>query len=177
LPYSRCSFERVAHQVGDLYVGAHADIEDALMDAYQVPRAARSVSVSLDRVTMPREEPRSRPPGRPPKGAPKRPVTRAFRMAYCATVTLHDRDGDALHTIRYRCMPQGDVDSLCDALAGDIVALLAKRRDLEIVLLTDGAPEMRDRLARHLSRERIGVDSWQLVDFWHVVESSAGRRK
>jgi hypothetical protein len=170
LPYSRCSFERVAHQVGALYVAAHADIEDALMETFELPRGARSVSVSLDRVATPMEEPRPRPAGRPPKGAPKRPVSRVWRMSYCATVTLHDAEGNALHTIRYGRMPQSDVDSLCDALAGDVVALLAKKRGLEIVLLTDGAPEMRDRLARHLSRERIGVDPRQLVDFWHVVE-------
>jgi hypothetical protein len=170
LPYSRCSFERVAHLVGELYVGAHADIEDGLMAAYEVPRAVRSVSVSLDRVAVPMEEPRPRPPGRPRKGAPKRPVTRAFRMAYCATVTLHDGEGTALHTVRYGRMPKGDIDSLCDALAGDVVTLLGKRRDLDVVLLTDGAPELRDRLAQHLSQDRIGVEARQLVDFWHVVE-------
>jgi hypothetical protein len=170
LPYSRCSFERVAHDVGRLFVAAHADVEDALMAVYELPRGVRSMSVSLDRVSVPMEEPRPRPTGRPVKGAAKRPVTRAFRMAYCATVTLHDKDGQAQHTIRYGRMPLGDVDALCDALAGDVVALLAKRPDLEVVLLTDGAAEMRDRLARHINSERIGVDPRQLVDFWHVVE-------
>lgn len=76
--------------------------------------------------------------------------------------------GTALHTIRYDRMPKGDIDSLCDALAGDVVTLLGKRRDLDVVLLTDGAPELRDRLAQHLSHERIGVEARQLVDFWHV---------
>jgi len=95
LPYSRSSFERVAHAMGALYVPAHGDIEDALIEQYEIPAAARSVSVSLDRVSVPMEEPLPRPVGRPKKGAPKRPVARNFRMAYCATVTLHDGDGDA----------------------------------------------------------------------------------
>src|SRR6266496_6352654 len=80
LPYSRSSFEKVAHLVAALAVADHQDIEDALIDAYEVPAEACSVSVSLDRVSVPMEEPRPRPVGRPRKGAPKRPVARNFRM-------------------------------------------------------------------------------------------------
>ena len=47
LPYSRSSFEQVAHLVGALAVADHQDVEDVLIDALEVPPAARSVSVSL----------------------------------------------------------------------------------------------------------------------------------
>ena len=113
LPYSRASFERVAHMVGALAVANRQDIEDALIDAYEVPKEGRSISVSLDRVSVPMEEPRKRPVGRPRKDAPKNPVARNYRMAYCGTVTLHDEESAALHTIRYGCMPKGDIDGLC----------------------------------------------------------------
>ena len=79
--------------VGALAVADHQDIEDALIDALEVPEEAYAVSVSLDRVSVPMEEPRPRPVGRPKKGAAKRPVERNFRMAYCGTVTLHDHTG------------------------------------------------------------------------------------
>ncbi len=59
------SFERVAHAVGAHYVAAHGDVEDALIEAYEIPEQARSVSVSLDRVSVPMEEPLPRPVGRP----------------------------------------------------------------------------------------------------------------
>ena len=109
MPYSRASFEKVAHLVGALAVADHQDIEDALIDAYEVPGEARSISVSLDRVSVPTEEPRRRPVGRPRKNAARKPVERNFRMAYVGTVTLHDEQGEGLHTIRYGCMPEGDV--------------------------------------------------------------------
>ena len=60
--------ERIAHLVGALAVADHQDIEDVLIDAYEIPQKARSVSVSLDRVSVPMEEPRARPAGRPRKG-------------------------------------------------------------------------------------------------------------
>jgi len=81
LPYSRASFERAAHLVGALAVADHQDMEDALIDAVEVPEEARSISVSLYRVSVPLEEPRRRPAGRPKKGAAKKPVERNFRMA------------------------------------------------------------------------------------------------
>ena len=71
LPYARMSFERVAHMVGALAEANARDIEDALIDAVEVPAEAGSVSVSLDRVSVPMEEPRPRPVGRPKKGAPR----------------------------------------------------------------------------------------------------------
>ena len=170
LPYSRSSFERVAHAVGALYVPAHGDIEDALIEQYEVPTEARSVSVSLDRVSVAMEEPLPRPVGRPKKGAPKRPVARNFRMAYCATVTLHDQDGDALHTIRYGRMPQGDVKNLCEGLGADVSALLAKRPRLKVAALCDGAAELWNLLAEPLGEKALGTEVHELVDLWHLLE-------
>jgi hypothetical protein len=170
LPYSRSSFERVAHAVGALYVPAHGDIEDAPIEQYELPEKARSVSVSLDRVSVPMEEPIARPVGRPRKGAPKRPVARNFRMAYCATVTLHDQDGEALHTIRYGRMPQGDAKNLCEGLGADVAALRAKNPDLQVAALCDGAPEMWNLLAEPLGKEALGTEVHRLVDLWHLLE-------
>jgi hypothetical protein len=169
LPYSRSSFERVAHLVGALAVADHQDIEDVLIDAYEVPAAARSVSVSLDRVSVPMEEPRARPVGRPRTGAPKRPVERKYRMAYCGTVTLHDQQGAALHTIRYGCMPEGDVLGMRDRLVADVATLLTKA-PLEIALLCDGGPEMWALLDEWFTPEHFPGPIHRLVDLYHVME-------
>lgn len=170
LPYSRSSFERVAHLVGALSVADHRDIEDALIDAYEVPAEARSVSVSLDRVSVPMEEPRARPVGRPKKGAPKKPVARNFRMAYCGTVTVHDENGVALHTIRYGSMPEGDVIGLRDRLVADVFTLVNKGPSLKIQLLCDGAPEMWNLLEEAFTEEKFGEGIHHLVDLYHLTE-------
>jgi len=170
LPYSRASFERVAHLVGALAVANRQDIEDALIDVYEVPKEARSISVSLDRVSVPMEEPRRRPVGRPRKDAPKNPIERNFRMAYCGTVTLHDENGAALHTIRYGCMPKGDIAGLCRRLAADVATLTSKRRDLKIQLLCDGAPEMWNLLEEAVTEERFRTPIHRLVDLHHLTE-------
>jgi hypothetical protein len=173
MPYSRSSFERVAHLAGALAVADHQDIEDALIDAYEDPVEARSVSVSLDRVSVPMEEPRPRPVGRPRKGAPKKPVARNFRMAYCGTVTLHDKNGEALHTIRYGAMPEGDVLGIRDRLVADVATLVSKQPHLELQLLCDGAPEMWNLLEQGFTSDRFGNNIHSLVDLHHLLEKLA----
>jgi hypothetical protein len=169
VPYSRASFEKVAHLVGALAVADHQDIEDALIDAYEVPGEARSISVSLDRVSVPMEEPRRRPAGRPRKKAAKKPVERNFRMAYVGTVTLHDEQGEGLHTIRYGCMPEGDVTGLRNRMVADVVTLRSKQSELKLQLLCDGAPEMWNLLEEGFT-PKFGEDLHRLVDLYHLTE-------
>jgi len=178
LPYSRSSFEHVGHAVGAAYVGEHQRVEEMLIEAFVVPRSARGISVSLDRVSVPMEEPLARAPGRPRKGAPKRPIARVYRMAYCATVTLHDAEGEAVHTIRYGTMPAGDPRALCEGLASDVLALLRKRRRLLVTLLCDGAPEMWNLLDEAFDAETFhGIVLHRLIDFWHAIEKLAAAAK
>lgn len=170
LPYSRSSFERVGHAVGAVYGRQRPRVEEALAQVLEVPEQAQSVSVSLDRVSVPMEEPRKRARGRPQEGAPQRPVTRAYRMAYVGTVTLHGQEGQALKTLRYGRMPQGHAQHLAQRLAKDVQAALGQRF-MPVVVLTDGAPEMMNlldqALAAHAPKATQVVG---LVDFWHLME-------
>jgi hypothetical protein len=169
LPYSRASFERVTHELGEEWLRHHAEIEDAVIEAFEVPAESVSISVGLDRVSVPMEEPRAKPVGRPRKNAPKRPVERNYRMAYCGTVTIHDADGESLHTFRFGCMPERDAALLCEDMASHVYHIREKRPELGIKLLADGAPEMWNLLDDAFPFELFGeVDRG--VDFYHLVE-------
>lgn len=172
LPYSRASFERVPHLVGGIWLEHHADLEDELIRVYEVPDEAASISVAIDRASVPMEEAVPRPPGRPRKNAPKRSVQRVFRMCYCATVTLHDKDGRALHTLRRGQMPGCDPQDLCNMLANDVLQLRDKRSDLLITLLADGAHEMWNLLEANFPDSVFGRVH-RYIDFWHVIEKLA----
>lgn len=170
LRYSRSSLERVAHDVGALHAAVREEVETRLMRESVIPDKARSVSVGLDRVAVPFEEPRPQPRGRPKKRAAKRPVERVWHMAYAGTVTLHDANGDALHTIRYGRTPSLGRDQLLDSMLADVQELLRRRPQLKLALLSDGAPELEDALDGFFHQGNLRTDPHRLIDFWHVIE-------
>lgn len=176
LIYSRCSFERVTHAVGDIYGDRNVDIDDALITAYEPPSETRSASVGLDRVSLPTIELLARPPGRPKKGAAKRPLAVVWKMMWVATVTLHDKNGDALHTIRYGAMPDDGCGSLLHGAAGDVNELLRKLPKLKVCLLSDGAHDLVEHLQTEVAA-RIDRDVKQGVDFWHLIEKLGAASK
>lgn len=172
LPYAASSFEEVGHAVAKRYTFAEKDIDDQLVWSMDLPEEVASISVALDRVSVPIAEPRPRPIGRPRKDAPKKPIKVVYHMAYCGTVTLHDLDGKGLHTIRYGCMPENDPEALVDGMAGNVLVLRQRCPGLPVVLLSDGAPEMHHLLDEALCDEEFGVVA-RLIDFWHLVEKLA----
>ena len=169
LCYGRASFERIPHAVAARYLRHQADIEDATAQSFVIPDHAFSISVGIDRVSMPMEEPGKKPVGRPKKGAPINPIVRAYRMAYCGCLTIHDAEGHAIRTFRYGTMPANDPDHLCSRMANDAGWLMEQRPDLQLMLLADGAHEMWNLLELHFSEESFGK-CHRLVDFWHAIE-------
>src|SRR5262249_47916598 len=90
--------------------------------------------------------------------------------AYVGTVTLHDKEGEALQTLRYGRMPHSDAEQMAQRMAQDVQALV-QQRFLPVVELTDGAPEMMNLLDAALaSHAPAATQAVRLVDFWHVME-------
>lgn len=169
LCYSRTSFERIPHDVAERYLIHQADIEDLTIQAFEIPEHAFSISVSIDRVSLPMEEAGKKPVGRPKKGAAKKPILRNYRMAYCGCVTIHDSEGHAIQTFRYGTMPAKDAEQLCWRMSNDVGWLMDQRPDLQLMLLADGAHEMWHLLELYFTEDVFGKIH-RLVDFWHAIE-------
>jgi hypothetical protein len=169
LPYSRTSFEEVAHAVGRRVVERRAETEQELIELTPIPAGTKSIALSLDRAAMAFEEPRPKPVGRPRKGAPKRPISRVFHMAWSGTLTFHDAKGEVLDTIHYGREPsQGAM--IAESVVSDALAIRARAPGLPITVLCDGAHELWNLLEPLLE----GVpDVTFTVDFWHVAQKLA----
>ncbi|MBL9040522.1 MAG: hypothetical protein JNM83_02915 [Myxococcales bacterium] len=161
------------------------EVERILIEELEITDGTPSISVSLDRVSVPMEELRQEPqrsPEKEPERSPKRKVLkrsvqRVFRMAYAATVTVHDAMGKSLCTLRYGRRPQGDIDGLCTALADDAQTLLRRCPSLLLVLLCDGSKELWNRLGAECTESSLGHPVHRLVDLWHLLEKLGSAAK
>jgi len=173
LPFSRSSIARTGTALGERWEEHRTEGEDHLISSLCVPAAARSVSVSVDRVSLPMAEVALNDDGdvmRDADGRAKRVVT--WRMAYCGVWTLLNAEGDPLCATRYGRMPHEGHGPIEESLRGDLEALLLERPDLALVGVADGAPEMQNLLSRvftDVGRPEAPVR----VDLWHLLEKIA----
>ena len=124
-----------------------------------------SISASIDRTGLPFEEPKERPPGRPKTGAPKAPCEVKHRQVYCASLTLHDEEGEALWSQRFAGLPdQGD--QVVEQARASLAELVRGHPRAKLVQLCDGAEEMQRRGAKILEGYEVSA---KLVDAWHAA--------
>jgi len=169
MPYSRCSLDRGGNSLGARWEEIRPEAEDKLAAGFAVPAEATTVSASFDRVTVPMEEPLVDADGTAVLDGNGKPrVQVVYRMAFCGVWTLHDAEGEPLHSVRYGRMAAEGHDPIEEAMWGDLEALKIARPDLRLVGLADGAPEMQHMLDRTVGI--FGGDVEIAIDFWHVVE-------
>jgi hypothetical protein len=166
LPYSRSEHFRVGVEMGSRWDDLRDTAEPDLVVQMKLDPAATSVSVAVDRVSMPMAEPRQPTAEDIEKGV-KNPINVELRMAYSAVWTLYDAEGLPLQSVRYAHVPTGGVGDMERCLSRDLDVVLERRPDLRLVTLADGAPEMQGILDRVVAGRRVDA---QLVDFWHCAE-------
>ena len=169
---SRSTLERIGKRIGD-------DIDASLDDAAPWIRAAepfvdgvRSISVGLDRTTVPMSEPIAGAEAPPPhlRRRPV-PVEVAYRMAYVGTVSLHDADGNVLVTKPFAATAHEGPDALLERIMFELIHQRG-RYDAPISVIQDGAPELWTLITEAAQRHAVPI-THEVIDRFHVDERLA----
>ena len=145
MPPSKSSLDRLPKALSARWEAQRQAFEATAREAtVEVPDAARAVVVSLDGVMA--------------------PMRGGYREAGCATVSLVDSDGERLHSVRMGRMPETNKTTLKTMVSAEVEAVLAKRPDLTVVKLADGAKDNWTFLTCALPE---GVE---LIDFYQYAE-------
>ena len=194
-PPSRSTLERLAKAIGTAVTRTAPRIEAIVREAEMLPEGARSVSVGIDRTTVPMEE--ERPAGTPPDTRRQRrtaPYVRAvpprvdvkYRMAYVGTVSLVDAAGEALVTRRYAITGDDEPTDLVRRMMADVQRARDQAPRLRVGVIQDAAPELwtllRDglRTEARLRHWDEGIDRYhlneRLAEMLRITEPDATRR-
>jgi len=180
IPPPRATLERMAKALAQEVMAELPRIEPKIRCLEVVPDTAQGIVLGIDRTSAPMAEPsdKSTPPRKKPyqRRAPE-PVEVNYRMAYVATVTLVDEQGEALVTRRYAIeASDSEQDMLARAMA-DVRHALHRRSDLRVAVIQDGAHEMWNLVRPELNalKDKGIVIAWyEAIDFCHLIERLGG---
>jgi len=165
---SRSSLDRLPKKLSKRYELQREAIEETLRTQRPVPAEARSVQASLDGVLLllrknmrAQRRQQTASEGRPTKGPA------GFKEAGVGTVSLYDRSGDVLETIRLARMPEKSKATLKQLLLGEVDAILQQRPDLNLIKLSDGFPNHWS----FLEGELMPGHGYEAEDYFHAVEN------
>ena len=173
---SRSTLERIGKRIGAAIQAVVSVVEPEVRLAEPRVEGAASLSLGLDRTTVPMSEPDERPHAHRRSRARVRrapaPVTVAHRMSYVGTVSIHDAAGTVLVTKRFAATPQEGPAELVERVGAEVLHQLARYGSLPITVVQDGAPELWSLV--HNMRLRHGiVPTYELIDRFHVDERLA----
>jgi len=162
---SRSLLDCLPKQLSERWEVCRSTFEELLRAEERVPKEAATVAVSLDGVLVPmkdgeREAKRQRAAAaekhlRGPTG---------YQEVGCGTLTLYDRFGDRLRTLRIARMPESGKKTLKAMLAEELAAVQRERPDLKLVKLADGARDNWTYLSQDLPKGD------EIVDFYHAAD-------
>ena len=167
--------KRMANMMGAIEKDA-ARLEEAARAHESLPAQVGSVSCGLDRMSVRMSEPASaetiaarRPRIEPYARAAPPPKEHHYRKAWVGSMSIYDREGNELRTIRYATEAAADQDKLADRVAADVLAVTRAHPLVRLHCVQDAAPELRampEALARVLPAS---TDVVELVDLEHLM--------
>jgi hypothetical protein len=174
---SRSTLERISKRVGkDLHEQLPV-IEPVIRAEEEVPEQAASISVGIDRTTIPMAEPVLHPASRCRRKRkyqrkPPAPVIVAYRMGYAATVSVNDERGESITSKRISATAEEGPIEMMERLGAELERLLEQRPKLPIVIVQDGAPELWNLVEEWFANFNIPIEL-KLIDRYHLFERLA----
>ena len=137
-------------------------VQDKALDVIRreegVPEKAVTVVVSIDGAMLGMRKEKARPG----QGVAPRPA--GFREASSGTVSLYDDEGVCLRGVCFGRMPESGKVSLKEDLLAEVSQVLLLRPDLQLVFISDGAPN-------HWAWcEEAFPEAIQVLDLWHALQ-------
>jgi hypothetical protein len=161
---SRSSLDRLPKALNKHWEANRETYEQRLRAQQEIPPNAVTVTVSLDGVMVPmrgcakaEKKAQMRRQGRADKGPA------GYREAACGAVTFYDAHGERLETRRIARMPEAKQKTLKEQLRRELEDVIARRPDLIVVSIADGAANNWDYL------DTLSSDH-QVVDYYHATE-------
>lgn len=169
---SRSTLERIGKRIGAAIEAAIDEAEPWIRAAEPFVAGVHSISVGLDRTTVPMAEPIPDAPIPEPRIRQRpAPITVQYRMAYVGTVSLHDEHGDVLSTKHFGATAHDGPDDMIERIARELIHQRA-RYDVPISAIQDGAIELWTLMAAMSERHRIPIAD-HVIDRYHVDERLA----
>ncbi len=164
---SRSSLDRLPKRASEVWEKNREEFERELRQTETVPAEAATVAVSMDGVQTPMKDAGRAETRSQPDKQPKGPA--GYREVGCGTVSFYDLFGERVGTIRYARMPEKKKAKLKDQLEAELESVLQTSPGMNVVFLSDGAPdhwEYFEAVAKRLEIE----DAHFTLDIFHALE-------
>lgn len=174
VPPSRAFLEKRGSKLAQDMAADVAALEQSARAAETLPPEVASVSCGLDRLSVRVSEPAPEGTQRPARSEPYErtppdPKEHHYRKAWAGSMSLYDRKGNEVRTLRYGAEANVDPNALADRVAADVAAVVRDVPGLRVHCIQDAAPELRalpEALARALP---VGQSFVELVDIEHLA--------
>lgn len=163
---SKSSLDRLPKELAERWEHTRGHYEQALIATQTIPKDAATIAVSLDGVYAPIEADDSHVEKREAKHA-KGIAARgpdAFREIGCASIAFYDSEQKLLGAIRFGRGPEYKKLGVKAMLAAELRGILDREPTLDVVFLSDGAPDHWEFF------ESLRIPGEQALDFFHAAE-------
>ncbi len=168
---SRSSLDRLPRELSGHWERERPAWEDAVRAQETLPARIATLALSVDGVMAPMKADAAHRQAKRQEAGKHASGPTGNREVGCGTVSLYDRAGDRLQTIRYARMPEPNKVALRGQLQAEAQALLAGHTQWHWVHLADGAEgnwTLLAAIAQALGLSK--ADYIEIVDFYHACE-------